>query len=236
LLEREARSETTGTVALQSAVRKDTLIEQHGRFPNLSSGGRALAQAMISYQDAPDTIVLGVALAGVPVAREVANFLRAPLDLILIRRLLIDDDDGSHICAVNVAGSMVLDDQITLTETPSTPIEFFLNEALADFRRREQLCRRGRAPFDIAERTLIVVDCGIRTGSTMKATARALRKMSAKRIVGAVPVTSHEGYAEVAPCFDDFVCLMQPEQFINAGYWYADFSRPGDEEVGDLLA
>jgi putative phosphoribosyl transferase len=211
------------------------LIEQHGRFPNLSSGGRALAQAMITYQDAPDTIVLGVALGGVPLAREVANFLRAPLDLILIRRLLIGNENGSHVCAVNVAGSMVLDDGITLTDTPSTPLEHFLSDAVADLQRREQLCRRGRAPFDLAERTLIVVDCGIRTGSTMKAAIRALRKTKAKRIIGAVPVSSREGYAEVAPLFDEFVCLMQPEQFVNAGYWYADFSRPGDDEVGNLL-
>jgi putative phosphoribosyl transferase len=211
------------------------LIEQHGRFPNLSSGGRALAQAMITYQDAPDTIVLGVALGGVPVAREVANSLRAPLDLILIRRLLIGNESGSHVCAVNVAGSMVLDDGIILTDTPSRPLEHFLSDAVADLQRREQLCRGGLAPFDLADRTLIVVDCGIRTGLTMKAAVRALRKTKAKRIIGAVPVSSREGYAEVAPLFDEFVCLIQPEQFVNAGYWYADFSRPGDDEVGNLL-
>jgi predicted phosphoribosyltransferase len=211
------------------------LIEQHVRFPNLSSGGRALAQAMITYQYTPDTIVLGVALGGVPVAREVAKFLRAPLDLILIRRLLIGNQNGSHVCAVNVAGAMVLDDGIVLTDTPSTPLEHFLSDAVADLQRREQLCRGGLAPFDLADRTLIVVDCGIRTGSTMKAAVRALRKTKAKRIIGAVPVSSREGYAEVAPLFDEFVCLMQPEQFVNAGYWYADFSRPGDDEVGNLL-
>lgn len=210
------------------------MLEHDLRFPNLSSAGAKLAQGLHSYRD-QDTIVLGIALAGVPVAREVANFLRAPLDLILIRRLLIGDEAGSHLCAVSIAGSMLLDDEISLGDSPSEPLEHFLRDAVAELRDREQLCRRGRPPVDLSERTLIVIDCGIRTGSTMKAAARALRKIKAKWIIGAVPVSSREGHAEVAPLFDEFVCLMQPELFINAGYWFADFRRPGDNEVGYLL-
>jgi putative phosphoribosyl transferase len=222
-------------VRRSSPVTEGWLLKHLERFPNLSTAGRDLSPRLIAFQNAPDTIVLGVALAGVPVAREVANSLRAPLDLILIRRLLLGNESGSHVCAVNVAGTMVLDDEITLIDTPSTPLEYFLSEAVADLRRREQVCRRGRAPLDLTDRTLMVVDCGIRTGSTMKAAVRALRKLNAKRIIGAVPVSSREGQAAVGLLFDEFVCLMQPEQFINAGYWYTDFSRPGDDEVGELL-
>jgi len=193
-----------------------------------------LTHSLSKYRDRADTVVLGIALAGVPVAYEVARSLKRPLDVILIRRLLIGDD-GANLCAVNVAGETILDDGINLVATPSSPQEIFLVEAIADFKRREQLCRRGRKPMKLMDRTVIVVDCGIRTGSTMNAAVRALRQTDAKLVIGAVPVASREGHAAVAPLFDELICLQQPPQFVNAGYWYADFSRPGDDEVGKLL-
>jgi len=205
------------------------------RYSNLSAAGLALTQSLSQYRDREDVIVLAVALAGVPVAHEVARYLKRPLDFILIRRLLIRDESGAHLCAVNVAGETILDDGINLVATPSSPQEIFLVEAIADFKRREQLCRRGRKPMKLMDRTVIVVDCGIRTGSTMNAAVRALRQTDAKLVIGAVPVASREGHAAVAPLFDELVCLQQPPQFVNAGYWYADFSRPGDDEVGKLL-
>ena len=211
------------------------MLKQASPFPNLSTAGRELAPQLVEYENDPDTIVLGIALGGVLVAREVANFLNAPLDLILIRRLLIGDEVGSHICAVNVAGSMILDDEITLSETPSTPLEHFLSEAVGGLDQREQVCRRGQSAIALTGRTVIVVDCGIRTGSTMRVAARALRRAKPKRMIGAVPVSSREGYQTIAPLFDDLICLMQPEEFINAGRWYSDFRRPGDDQVGELL-
>jgi putative phosphoribosyl transferase len=69
----------------------------------------------------------------------------------------------------------------------------------------------------------------------MKAAVPAIRKLNPKQIIAAVPVSSREGYAAVAPLCDELICLSQPEQFINAGYWYRDFRRPGDDEVGELL-
>jgi len=211
------------------------LLKQPSPFPNLSAAGCELAPRLAEYANDPNTVVLGIDLGGVPVAREVASFLNAPLDLILVRRLLIGDEVGSHICAVNVAGATILDDEITITETPSTPLEHFLSEAIAGLGQREQVCRRGRAPLVITGRTVIVVDCGIRTGSTMRVTARAVRSANPQRMVGAVPVSSREGYQTIAPLFDDLICLLQLEEFINAGRWYSDFSRPEDENVGDLL-
>jgi len=205
------------------------------RYQNLSTAGRELAPSLSHYQDRGETVVLAIALAGVPVAKEVARFLNQPLDLILIRRLLMGDKPGDHICAASVAGETILDDKIVLAATPSTPQETFLFEAIADLDRREQLCRRGRKPLSLNDRTVIVIDCGIRTGSTMNAAARAIRKTGAKSIIGGVPVASREGHAAVASWFDELICLQQPEQFINAGFWYADFGRPGDDEVGEFL-
>ena len=206
------------------------------RFENLGAAGRALAPKLLAYQNQPDVIVLAIASAGIPVAREVADFLNAPMDMILIRRLLVGEELGSHLCAVNVAGQTVLDQGITPVEQPSTPLEVFLGESLAGLAARAQICRRGHSALEVADRTVIVVDCGVRTGSTMKAAARAVRQTRAGKLVGAVPIASREGQAEVAPLFDEFVCLAIPEQFVNAGYWYADFSRPSDEETAAQLA
>ncbi len=167
-------------------------------------------------------------------ALEVAACLNLPLDLILIRRLLIGPD-GSHLCAMSVCGATILDDGISLAEAPLTPLDQFLKEAISSLNERAQLSRRGKAPLNLSGRTVIVVDCGIRTGSTMKAVIRALRHTGPQRIIAAVPVSSIAAAAEVAPLFDEFICLMKPEEFVNAGYWYSDFSRPPDEEVGQLL-
>ena len=211
------------------------MLKQPSPFPNLSKAGCELAPRLSEYKNDPDAIVLGVALAGVPVAHEVADFLHAPLDLILIRRLLVGDEVGSHICAVNVAGARILDDEIRLSEIPLTPLEHFLSEAIEGLDQREQVCRRGRSPIDLTARTVIVVDCGIRTGSTMRVAARAVRSTKPKRMIGAVPVSSREGHQIVAPLFDELICLMQPEEFINAGRWYSDFSRAEDDRVAELL-
>jgi len=210
------------------------LLKQPFRFPNLRAAGRELALHLVAYQNDPEAIVLGIASGGTPVALEVADYLNLPCDLVLIRRLLIGPD-GAHLCAINVAGRTFLDDGIRVPATPLTPLDHFLREALSSLNDRAELCRGQRAHKNLAGRTVILVDCGIRTGSTMLAAVRALRRAEARRIIAAIPVSSTAGRAEVAPLFDDFIFLMQPEQFVNAGYWYADFRRPADEEVGSLL-
>lgn len=209
-------------------------LKQADRFPDLRAGGRELAVHLKLHRSLPDLIVLGIALGGVPVAHEVATHLRAPLDFVIVRRLLVESPDSQR-CAVSVAGSMILDEGIQFTPNPSTPLEYFLHDAITEVEQRTQTWRQKRAPVSLADRNVILVDCGIRTGSTMKASVPAIRKLNPKQIIAAVPVSSREGYAAVAPLCDELICLSQPEQFINAGYWYRDFRRPGDDEVGALL-
>lgn len=223
-------------VAEESSHRKAAFLKEPSRFPNLAAAGRALAPQLNPYRADGDCIVLGIALAGIPAAREVAAYLDAPLDLVIVRRLLASHGPGSQSCAVNVAGSTVLDVEIIPPSAPSSPLEYFIADALAELSRREQICRGGRPPIALTARTVILVDCGIRTGSTMAAAARSLRKLQPKQIVGAVPVASTEGLAAVGDLFDELVCLGRPEQFVNAGFWYEDFGRPNDEEVGALFS
>jgi putative phosphoribosyl transferase len=180
--------------------------------------------------------VLAIVLGGVPVARAVANFLRAPFDLVIIRRLLAPQGPGSQICAVNIGGSMVIDKElIPRPAVPSTPLDHFTNDAIAELGHREPICRRGRPPTELAGKAVILVGCGIRSGSTMLAAIMALRTKGPARIVVAVPVASLGGHAAIASLADEIVCLARPRPFGHVGLWYKDFTRPGDDGVGEVL-
>ncbi len=206
------------------------------RFPNLRTAGRDLAVKLEPYRERDDVVVLAILLGGAPVAYEVANYLDAPLDMVIIRRLFAPQGPGSQICAVNVAGSMVIDDKLIPPEAgPSTPVQYFVADAINELNHREQTCRRGRPPIDLAGKTVILVDCGIRSGLTMQAAIEALRTKGPTQIIAAVPVASEEGSAAVERVADELICLARPEPFVNAAAWYTDFSRPGDDAVGELL-
>jgi putative phosphoribosyl transferase len=211
-------------------------LNQVTPFPDLSSAGRELASKLAPYREGDNVVVLAIVLGGVPVAREVANFLRAPLDLVIIRRLLAPQGPGSQICAVNIGGSMVIDKElIPRPAVPSTPLDHFTNDAIVELSRREQNCRRGRPPTDLSGKAVILVDCGIRSGSTMVAAISALRTRAPARIVAAVPVASLGGHAAIASLADEIVCLARPRPFGHVGLWYKDFTRPGDDRVSEVL-
>ena len=220
----------------QSSQNGDDSIKPARPFPDLRSAGRELALQLENYRRADDIVVLAIVLGGVLVAHEVAKFLCAPLDLVIIRRLLAPQGAGSQICAVTVGGSMVIDKSLLpLATVPSTPLEHFIADAIAELNRRERICRRELEPFDLAGKTVILVDCGIRTGSTMQAAIGALRTKEPAKIIAAVPVTSAGGQAAVADLCDEFFYLTRPVPFGHVGLWYADFTRPGDDGVGELL-
>jgi putative phosphoribosyl transferase len=204
------------------------------RFQNLRVAGTALAQAL-RKPDRSSTLVLAIARGGVPTGQEVATELGLPFDLVLIRRLLVPDGPGSELCAVNVAGNSIVDKEIRLPDVCATPLDHFLTDALRDFRDREEICRRGAPPIEVEGQDVLLVDCAIHTGSTMKIAIRALRQLRAQRITAAVPVGSHEGAELVAPLVDELVCLAKPEPFGHAGLWYNDFQRPDDEQLYSVL-
>jgi len=207
------------------------------RFSSLRSAGGELALKVETHRQKIDVVVLGIALGGVPVARELAKNLKAPLDLVIIRRLLAPQGPGSQTCAVSVAGSLVIDeDLLPLPTVPSTPLDHFLADAIAALRLRDQTCRRNRSPVTLAGKTVVLVDCGIRTGLTMRAAISAVRTKDPARIIAAAPVASREGYSKVAPLSDELICLAQPEPFGHVGLFYSDFTRPGDDGVGELLS
>jgi putative phosphoribosyl transferase len=204
-------------------------------YPDLATAGRELALKLEPYRDGENVLVLALVLGGVPVAHEVASHLRAPLDLVIIRRLLAPKGPGSQLCAVSIAGSMIIDQELIPPSVPSTPLEHFLKDAIVELKTREQICRRQRPPINLAGKTVVLVDCGIRSGSTMLAAIKSLRTLGPARIIAAVPVASLGGQAVVAAEADEVVCLARPRPFGHVGLWYKDFMRPGDDRVGEFV-
>ena len=220
----------------ESSQNEEELTSEVSRFPNLRSAGRELVFQLEAYRGRDDVVVLGIVLGGVPVAQEVAIHLGAPLDLLIIRRLLAPQGPGSLICAVNVGGSMVIDEKLPPRPAePSTPLDYFIADAIAELRLRERICRRGRKPIDLLGKTVILVDCGVRTGSTMRAAIEALETTEPAEIIAAAPVASLGGSAAVAAGGNQFVFLKRPRLFGHVGLWFNDFTRPDDNHVAELL-
>jgi len=205
-------------------------------FPNLSRGGAELAAALPRAGLGKDLFVLAIVSAGVPGAVEVAKQLEAPLDLVIIRRLLTPQGPGSQAVAVTVAGTLVVDEEIgPRPEKPQTPFDYFLEDALNTLTVRTKLCRAERPPVELAGKPLLIVDCAMRTGLTMKGAIEAARTLNPGSITAAVPVTSDDGRRLVEPLADELVYLAAPEPFGNAGVWYKDFRRMADEAISQYL-
>jgi len=209
---------------------------QAARFPDLRTGGRDLARALEEFRGREDVVVLGLVLGGVLVAFEVAKNLGVPLDFVIIRRLLAPQGPGSQVCAVNVAGSLVIDEELKPRPVvPESALDYYVSDALDDLAGRERVCRGGRPAVNLGQKTILLVDCGIRTGLTMRAAISALRRKEPAQIVAAAPVASAEARAAIEAIADKVVCLKSPEPFGHVGLWYKDFSRPGDHQVSELL-
>lgn len=207
------------------------------RFQDLRSAGRELSEGLASYRGAAGLVVLGVVRGGAVPALEVARGLGAPLDMVVVRRLFTPHGPHAPLCAVHAAGTLTLDEELPpRPAAPATPEDYFIADALEGLTRRARACRGERPPADLKGKTVLLVDNGIHTGSTMLIAVRALRRAGAARIVAAVPVASTEGAASVAAAADELVCLRTPEPFGHVGLWYADFTRPEDEEIPTLLA
>lgn len=204
------------------------------RFADARAAGRRLAARLAGCSGLQGALVLGVARGGVPVAFEAARALDLPLDLVLLRRLLAPRGPLDPACAVSVGGSLFLDEELT-TETGDGARAAFVAEALAEFAARALACRGTRPPAALKGRRVVLVDNGIRTGSTLRAALRALRSFEPARVVAAVPVAAPEAYASLEPLADELVCLAWPRPFGHVGLWYADFRRPGDEEIREML-
>ncbi len=205
-------------------------------FMNRTEAGQALARQLSKYANRPDVIVLGVPRGGVPVAFEVATALGAPLDVFVLRKLGVPDHEELAFGAIGSGGVRVLDpDVIEGLGLSPLDIELVTAAEKQELKRREHAYRGGRHPLDVRELTVILVDDGIATGSSMRAAIRALRQMNPARIVIATPVAPASTCSRLRSDVDELVCVETPEPFYGVGQFYRDFSQVSDEEVNELL-
>jgi putative phosphoribosyl transferase len=226
----------TADAFTDEAERTSSQPARHVQFADLATAGRNLAAHLDDYLGSEDTVVVAIARGGVPVALEVANRLGAPLDIILIRRLLAPRGPGSQICAVNVCGTLVVDPELSLTASvPKTPLEYFVADALQELALRERTCRRGRPALEVERKNVLLIDNGIHTGSTVLAAIRALRTLKPTRLVVAVPIAALSSQTAVEAAADELISLAWPEPFGHVGLWYANFNVPDEEQIRKIL-
>lgn len=183
-----------------------------------------------------DAIVLALPRGGVPVGYEVARALGAPLDVFIVRKLGVPGQEELAMGAIASGGVQVLNQEVLrYVSVPQRTIDVVAAQEGRELLRRERAYRGNRPPLDVAGKTVVIVDDGLATGSTMRAAVLALRQMKPREIVVAVPVGAPSTCAELGAMVDEMICLRTPEPFQAVGLWYDDFSQTTDEEVHALL-
>jgi putative phosphoribosyl transferase len=200
-------------------------------------GGKKLALRLANYANRDDMLVLALPRGGVPVAFEVAKALRAPLDIFLVRKLGVPGHEELAMGAIATGGVRVLnDDVVSYLGISVDVIDAVASMELRELERREHAYRGDRPEPEVRGKTVILIDDGLATGSTMRAAAKALRQQDPARIVVAVPVSASQTCDEYRMGVDEIICAQTPEPFMGVGMWYRDFSQTTDEEVREILA
>lgn len=203
-------------------------------FRNREQAGRALAERLLELHLPPPIVVLALPRGGVPVALPVARALKAPLDLLLVRKIGAPGQPELAVAAIVDGDPPDIVDDFPMQAACGASREFVLAQAQVEQRenaRRRQAYLRARVPLPLQGVTAIVVDDGIATGTTVRAALLALRRRHPARLLLAVPVAPADTVARLRSEVDELICLAQPSPFHAIGLHYADFHQVSDEEV-----
>jgi len=205
-------------------------------FADRAAAGAALARELQQHQLPPPVLLLALPRGGVPVAHEIARALGTPLDVMLVRKVGMPGQPELAIGAV-ASGDIVVREAGIERDFPGIAAAFerIATQERRELQRREQVYRAGLAPLLLEGKSVVLVDDGLATGSTMLAAVRAARAARAARIIVAVPVGSPQAAELLAPEADQLVILQTPAVLFAIGEWYERFEQLEDEEVCRLL-
>ena len=210
-------------------------VRPRARYADRADAGRVLAACLGKYKN-QDVLVLGIPRGGVPVAAEVARALHADLDVIVARKLGAPGQPELAIGAVTSNGGRFFNDEaIEALGVSDEYLEHVTAVEMDEAHRRERMFRNGGEPERIQGRVVIIVDDGLATGATMRASVRSVRKRNPARLVVAVPVGSREACADLRKESDEVVCAYEPAVFLAVGLHYERFYPTPDDEVTAIL-
>jgi predicted phosphoribosyltransferase len=208
----------------------------HARFSNRVEAGRLLAEKLLAHAGRKGAIVLGLPRGGIPVADAVASRLGLELDVFLVRKLGVPWQPELAMGAIATGNVRVLNDRVVDSlGLGKEVIDAVAERETLELIRREKAYRGSRPVCALAGRTVIVIDDGIATGSTVRAAIAAVRSQGASFVVAAAPVVPRDTFARLQAEADEVAAVMVPEQFSSVGEWYADFTQTTDQEVRRLL-
>ena len=204
-------------------------------FSDRGEAGRILASKLTNYKGRSDAIILALPRGGIPVAYEIAKELGLPVDVFVVRKLGVPGQEELAMGAIATGDMRIINygvvEQLGITQQT---LDEVTDREHQELRRREQLYRGERPPLELRGRSVILVDDGIATGSTMRAAIAALRQLSPARIVVAVPVATPETCQQIGAEVDDMICPA-PQQLYAISQGYERFEQTTDEQVRDLL-
>lgn len=216
---------------------KKQLMQFTPIFNDRIDAGKALARDLVQYANRDDVIVLALPRGGVPVGYVVAQELKVSMDVFVVRKLGVPGHEEFGFGAIASGGIQFVNEEVVQAlRMPDTMVERVVEREKAELERRERSYRDDRPEPILTGRTVIIVDDGLATGSTMHAAVTALKARDPKLIVVAVPVASEQACEEFKREADVMsVCAVTPEPFYGVGMWYKDFSQTTDDEVRQLL-
>ncbi len=205
-------------------------------FKDRKDAGIQLAERLKKYKDQKDVLVLALPRGGVLTGYEIAHFLNAPLDIIIVRKIGFPGQSEFGIGAISETGTLVMSESIMTTY--GVLREYVENEIAIqkeEIKRRIELYRKGKKLPNLEGKIIIIVDDGIATGSTMEAAIKTLKEEKIHRLIVAVPVAPPAVADKFEAMVDEFICLETPAEFMAVGAFYRDFTQVSDNEVVELL-
>jgi putative phosphoribosyl transferase len=208
----------------------------NNRFRDRADAGVQLAKKLTSYAHQPQAIVLGLPRGGIPVASPISQTLQLALDICLVHKLGVPGNPEVAMGAIDLQGRRYLNQRIiTELRISTASIDRVAALELVELQRRDRVYRGDRPALDLRDRTVIIVDDGLATGSTMKSAIGLVKLQQPAEIVVAVPV-AFPGVVDDFDDIDHFVCLITPDPFYAIGSWYENFAQVTDAEVCAALA